>query len=99
MRFAGRAFMPDVLCVGHEWPTYVSRIIFMGGRFGVGGMRATPTPALPHRGRELCCERGLFGGWYCDPVFLHIGGAADVPAAAVAVAADAFAAVLFDVVH
>ena len=34
-----------------------------------------------------------------DAVFLHVGGAADMPAAVLPVAADAFAAVLADVRH
>ena len=35
--------MPDVVVVGHEWPTYV------GGCFGggAGNVGATPPPALP----------------------------------------------------
>ena len=35
MLFAGRAFMPDVLCVGYEWPTYVGgRTLQERGSFG-----------------------------------------------------------------
>ena len=37
-RVVGRAFMPDVVVVGHKWPTYVC----CGIR--IGGMRANPTP-------------------------------------------------------
>ena len=36
----GRALMPDVFVVGHEWPTYA------GGRFGSGtvGRYSLPNP-------------------------------------------------------